>query len=379
MVRFAARRVVWGLITLLLVVTFAFFAINLLLPYDFAVVQGGQRYRVAEQIRVELGLDRPLWVQWLDYMWHFVRGDLGQSFDGSRVWSHLWAVLPATVTLFAVGGIIAYLLGEWFGRLVAWSRSRILGATSSTVSVLFYSAFPPWLVFVLLYFGANRLYGVRSWFGMGPVGGPMPLGPVVGVLAVGLPVAFIAGIVLRSWARRHQRRVLGLLAIPVGLGGLVVGLLASGVWAEAINRLLWPGAVVAAVALILIAFGESMLVMRAGLTAEMTEDYVFTARAKGVPERLIRDRHVAVNATLPVISRLFTSVPYLLGGLVIIESAAGTPGLGSLFLASIEMGDVPIILGIIAVIGLIGLVMRLALDAVQAAIDPRVRTDGGRP
>ncbi|MBI5157168.1 MAG: ABC transporter permease [Acidimicrobiia bacterium] len=373
-----SRRILWGLVTLFLVVTIAFFAVNLLLPYDYAVVLG-QRPRPIEQLRQQLGLNRPLWVRWLEYMWGFVRGDLGESYDGYRVTTHISAVLPATVALFAVGGVVAYLFGEWLGRLVAWSRSRVLGATSSTLSVLFFSAFPPFLVFVLLYFGRDRVFQVRSWFGLGPVGGPMPLGPVVTVLAVGLPVALIAGVGLRSWARRQQRRVLGLLAIPLGVAGLVIGLLASGLWAEAINRLLWPGAVVSAVALILIAFGETMLVMRAGVDAEMTEDYVFTARAKAVPGRLIRDRHLAPNAALPAISRLFTSIPYLLGGLVIIEAASGMPGLGSVFLGSIETGDVPVIIGIIAVIGIIGLALRIGLDAVQAVIDPRIRTDGGRP
>lgn len=377
MLRFVSRRLVWGLITLLLVVTIAFFAVNLLLPYDFAVVLG-QRPRAIEQLRQQLGLGRPLWVRWLEYMSGFVRGDLGESYDGYRVTTYISAVLPATVALFAVGGVVAYLLGEWLGRIVAWSRSRVLGATSSTLSVLFFSAFPPFLVFVLLYFGRDRIFQMRSWFGLGPVGGPMPLGPVVTVLAVGLPVALISGIGLRSWARRHDRRVLGLLAIPLGVAGLVTGLLASGLWAEAINRLLWPGAVISALALILIAFGETMLVMRAGVDAEMTEDYVFTARAKAVPERLIRDRHLAPNAALPAISRLFTSIPYLLGGLVIIEAASGMPGLGSLFLGSIETGNVPVIIGIIAVIGIIGLALRIALDAVQAVIDPRIRTEGVR-
>jgi peptide/nickel transport system permease protein len=375
MLGFVRRRVLWGLVTLLLVVTFAFFAVNLLLPYDFAVGLG-QRPRAIEQIREQLGLDRPLWVQWLDYMWHFVRGDLGEAYYGVPVWSLIGWTLPMTVTLFAVGGIVAYLLGEWFGRLVAWSRIRVLTATSTAASVLLYSAFPPWLVFVLLYFGRDRVFQVRSWFGLHP-GGPIPMGPVLSVLAVGLPIALIAGIALRSWARRHQRRVLGLLAIPLGLGGLVVGLLANGLWAEAINRLLWPRDVVAATALILIAFGESMLVMRAGVSAEMTEDYVFTARAKAVPERLIRDRHLAPNAALPALSRLFTSVPYLLSGLIIIERSSTTPGLGTMFLYAIETGDVPIIIGIIAVVGIIGLALRIALDAVQAVIDPRIRSDGG--
>jgi peptide/nickel transport system permease protein len=375
MMRFVSRRVVWGIVTLLVVVTIAFFAVNLLLPYDYAVGLG-QRSRSIALIREELGLDRSLWVQWLDYMWHFVRADLGESYGGYRVSSLVWSVLPITVTLFAVGGIVAYLFGEWFGRLVAWSRSRSLRAASSTVSVLLFTAFPPWLIFLLFYFLGGRVSQVRSWFGLPVASGPMPGGPLAVVLAVGLLAAFIVGILLRSWARRNQRRVLGLLAIPVGLVGFVAGLLALGVWAEAINRLLWPNAVRAALALVLIAFGESMLVMRAGVSAEMAEDYVLTARAKGVPERLIRDRHLAPNAVLPSLSRLFASVPYLICGLIIIEYSSGVYGVGSLFLFAIESGDVPIIVGIVAVVGIIGLVLRIVLDFVQASIDPRLRIDG---
>ena len=229
------------------------------------------------------------------------------------------------------------------------------------------------LFFLLLYFLADRVFQVRSWFGLPVASGPMPGGPLAVVLAVGLLVAFIVGILLRNWARRNQRRVLGLLAIPVGLAGFVAGLLALGVWAEAINRLLWPNAVRAALALILIAFGESMLVMRAGVSAEMTEDYVLTARAKGVPERLIRDRHLAPNAVLPSLSRLFASVPYLISGLIIIERELSVRGVASLFFGAIENADVPVILGILVVVGVIGLVLRIVLDFVQASIDPRLR------
>jgi peptide/nickel transport system permease protein len=162
------------------------------------------------------------------------------------------------------------------------------------------------------------------------------------------------------------------LAIPAGLVGFAFGLVASGAWTDAVDRMLWPSALTATLALILIAFGESMLVMRAGVTAEMAEDYVVTARAKALPERLIRDRHIAPNAVLPTLSRLFTSVPYLISGLVIIELSSGTYALGSLFFYAIESGNVPIIIGIIAVVGVIGLALRIALDIVQAIIDPRI-------
>ena len=96
----------------------------------------------------------------------------------------------------------------------------------------------------------------------------------------------------------------------------------------------------------LIATGENMLVMRAGVTSEMTEDYVGTARAKGVPGRLIRDRHIAPNAILPAISRLVSSLPYLLAGLIIIERELGFRGVASLFFGAFEAADVPVIVGV---------------------------------
>jgi len=204
----------------------------------------------------------------------------------------------------------------------------------------------------------------------------VPAGPLLNVLAVGLVAAFVGGILLRSWARKHGRRALGFVAVPVGLLAFVASLLALGVWADAIDLMLWPSAVMATLALILIAFGESMLVMRAGVSAEMTEDYVFTGRAKALPERDIRDKHVAPNAVLPAISRLITSVPYLLTGLIIIERELNLNGVASLFFNAIESGNVPIIIGILVVVGLIGLVLRIVLDVVQATVDPRIRIEG---
>lgn len=375
MLRFLARRLIWGLVTLFLLTTIAFFAVNLLLPFDIAVGLG-QRPEAIEEIREQLGLDRPLWVQWLDYLGSLARGNL-EGPTGGEVWGMVRSVLPTTVAIFAVGGIVAYLLGEWFGRLIAWSRNRALSAASSTGSVLLFTAFPPWLVFLLVYFGTDSLFQARSVFGLGPVAfRPVPAGPVLNLLAVGLLVAFIGGILLRGWARRGGRRALGLLSVPIGLAAFVTAILALGVWAEAIDLLLWPSVVMATLALVLIAFGESMLVMRAGVSAEMTEDYVLTARAKALPERLVRDRHVAPNALLPVISRLFTSVPYLIAGLIIIERELHLNGVASLFFQAIEAGDVPVIIGILVIVGIIGLMLRIALDIVQAMVDPRIRTEG---
>ena len=381
--RYLAKRVFGAVVTLLLVVSIAFFAVNLLLPYDFAIGLG-QRQAAAEEIRAMLGTDRALVVQWADYMSRVLRGDFGASFYDFGYWTAgaptigvrgmVLSVLPQTLSIFAVGGIVAFLLGEWFGRVVAWQRNRAMRGTASTLSVLAFTSFPPWLVFLLVYFLTNRLYQARDMFGMGPVAyGPLPDGPILGVLAFGLLIALAGAILLRGWARKNGRRGLAAAAMPLAAGALVVALLALGVWAEAIHNLLLPSAVMATLAIVIIAFGEIMLVMRAGVAAEMTEDYVFTARAKGVPERLVRDRHVAPNAIVPALSRFITSVPYLLTGLIIIERELRLNGIASLFFSSIESGDVPVILGILLMVGAIGMALRIALDVAQLVMDPRIR------
>ncbi len=385
MFRYLTKRVLGAVVTLLVVVSIAFFAVNLLLPYDFAIGLG-QRQAAAEEIRALLGTDRHLVVQWADYMLRVIRGDFGASFYDFGYWTAgtptsgvrgmVLGALPETLAIFAVGGVVAFLLGEWFGRVVAWQRIRIVRGSASTLSVLAFTSFPPWLVFLLVYFLTDRLYQARDIFGLGPVAyGPMPEGPILGVLAFGLLIALGGALLLRGWARKNGRRALAAASIPLSLAALVVALLSLGVWADAIDALLLPSAVMATLGIVIIAFGEIMLVMRAGVAAEMTEDYVFTARAKGVPERLVRDRHVAPNAIVPALSRFVTSVPYLLTGLIIIERELRLHGIASLFFEAIESGDIPVILGILLMVGAIGMALRIALDVAQLVMDPRIRSE----
>jgi peptide/nickel transport system permease protein len=195
-------------------------------------------------------------------------------------------------------------------------------------------------------------------------------------LAIGLVTALVTGIVLRARARRRDHRILAAGAIPACLAALMVLLAASGVFTDALDLALSPSGFMATVALTMIATGENMLVMRAGVTSEMMEDYVFTAQAKGVPGRLIRDRHIAPNAVVPTISRLVSSMPYLIAGLIIIERELSLQGVSSLFFVAIEAADVPMIIGILVVVGVVGLVLRIVLDFVQASIDPRLRVEG---
>jgi peptide/nickel transport system permease protein len=124
---------------------------------------------------------------------------------------------------------------------------------------------------------------------------------------------------------------------------------------------------------VLISFGQVMLLMRAGMDAERTEDYVLTGRAKGLTERAERDRHVARNVMAPVLAGSFLSFPTVLAGMIIVEYELEMEGLSSVLFSAIEFQDVPLIMGVLVVLGLIGVGFRLVTDFTIAVLDPRLR------
>jgi len=132
--------------------------------------------------------------------------------------------------------------------------------------------------------------------------------------------------------------------------------------------------------LVLLTYGEILLVTEAAMFDTRDEDFILTARAKGLTERAIRDRHSARAALLPVLSRLVVSVPYFLTGLVILEYVFEVQGgLGNLIFYAINLQDTPLIVGAMVIVGVMTLVLRLVLEAAIAALDPRVRLTGEAP
>lgn len=403
MARFLAGRIAWALATLLLFISLVFVAINLLVPYDYATnfwLQGGPQ--MVEAIREQLGLNQSLWDRYIALMSGLLRFDLGRSFSGQQVTAAVAQALPVTVLAFALGGVVAFLFGDWLGRVVAWRRGRLTSAAATTASVGLHTAFPPLLVFVLMFFAVGPLIEARRAMGL-PLtrdvlwAGPMTETHVMTVLAVAVIAAVAVAFTLRGHARKRRLPLVGTLALPLSMVGagaaiwalgigphsLEVLVRVTGIGAEQAANPLGAGSgalgnvLVAAVALMLIAFGEVAMVTRAGMEQELEEDYVATARAKGVPDVAIRDRHVARNAILPVLSRAIIGVPYLLSGLIIIERELQLSGLSWVLFNAVARVDVPLIIGVLVVIGALVLVLRLVLDIIHAALDPRIRMAGG--
>ena len=118
-----------------------------------------------------------------------------------------------------------------------------------------------------------------------------------------------------------------------------------------------------------------MLIMRTSMTETLHEDYILTARAKGLADRIIRDRHAARNALLPVLSRLVISIPILLTGMVMLEQVMSIQGIGTALFYAIGLQDMNMALGMTIIIGVISLISRLVLDVFQVMMDPRLRSN----
>ncbi|HEY76759.1 MAG TPA: ABC transporter permease [Thermoflexia bacterium] len=382
MARFVLRRLVRGAVALLLFQTLIF-ALVQALPYDFSaffIVSPSLR----AFIREELGLDRPLWEQYARWMWGFVRLDLGRSFlywpaPVSRV---ILSRLPRTLLLFLPAAVLAYLFGIWLGKEIAWRRGGMLEVGASLFSVAAYTSFAPWLGFVLLnVFGwylrwlpYQRLVNPNVWFNA-----PVTVDRVlIGLLGTGGGL-FAGGLGL-WWATRRitdpllrrAARIGGLTALGVAAW---MGWNASGIGplaADVLAHLVLPLGTV-----FLLSFGETMMTMRAAMLDSLREDYVLTARAKGLPGRVIRDRHVARNAILPVLARLALSLPFVLVGSLVVERVFMWHAMGQALFDAIEFQDIPVILGILSVVGVLVLLAHIVLDVLYAWLDPRVRYPRG--
>lgn len=385
---FLLRRAVASFVSLVVFVAGVFVLIDLLIPYDNAAISAGGSVSVG----------------FVDYMAGLARGDLGLSFSGAPVAGLISEALPTTLFIFATGGILAYLLGSWLGRIVEWRRGRIRGGMATAVGLVFYTMFPPLLIFLLVYFGRDPLLSARSALGL-PSDSLVVFRDVdfdearlVSFGGWAMLVTLLVALVARAFGRRMGWRLLPSLALPAALLGMVLAVAQLGVGQQVLDVFFFRSSrgveigagspVLAIVAFLLVAFGEVMFVWRAGIADERSEDYVLTARAKAVPEDLIRDRHVARNVALPVLARSFAALPFLLTGLIIIEYQVQigscalsqgaecvywSGGLSTTLFSAVRNADTPVIVGVLVAMGMLLLVLRLVAETAQAALDPRIR------
>jgi peptide/nickel transport system permease protein len=391
MKQYIAKRLIQSLIILFLFLTAVFFLTQIIMPGDFAIIAGfGQGVGKVNELRQEVGLDMPMWQRYLNWLVGLLKGDMGRSFyespdfrfpGGGVIRMPVAALvgrgLLISLFLFGLGTLIAFLIGSRWGKIVAWRKPNCFTGVSMFFAIVLYTAFPPLIAWSVT--EINRSLGLfrltinvehwREHYLQGPLWRPSTFAALMFVTLL-----LLAGILIliNYWLGRQRRRGLnGLVFFTLLVTFWVGGWFAIGAGTRFMDivRFLGLGVIV----YVLLSFGETMLIMQTSMTDTLYEEYITVARAKGLPEETVRDRHAARNALLPVLSRLIVSLPYLLTGLVMVEDAIGTGGMGSVLFESLSTQDIPVVMGALVIIGIIALVARLSLEIAIAYLDPRIR------
>ena len=330
--QFVVRRLL-SLIPVLLGVSIGVFSLIRLIPGDPVIVMLGERARPAdiERLREEMGFNRPIVVQYLEWMGHVLRGDLGTSIiNRTAVMDELKYRLSATVEMIVVGMIIGLVVGVSLGILSALRRNSWIDLVATAGALLGVSMPIYWLALILIYaLAVNR-----------------QIFPPSARLDVNLNVV------------RHT----GFMLIDTLLMG-DFRLFLNAVW-----HLILPSFVLSTVVLPILA-----RLTRASMLEVMRQDYVRTAEAKGLQPRVVIVRHALKNALLPIVTVVGLQLGGLLGGALLTETIFSWPGMGLWTYRAILSRDYPIVQGAVLVSATIYVVVNLVVDISYAYLDPRIR------
>jgi peptide/nickel transport system permease protein len=379
--RFLAVRLVSGLATLLIFITLLFFVAHTLMAADFvSIAFFGQPVDVTDPIREALGLDQPVWQRYLTFLSGLVTGDFGSSFQGPAVSDIVARILPWTALVFTLGMGIGFAAGHKLGRVIAWHRPSRLSNGLTVGSIGFHTLFPPLLAFLLIV-GFRAAAGTEVFINMRQLERNITYTGTIWLMVVTVGAFGVAGGVVLRALRKRRFAAAGFVAVILALGGPPLAWVLLGKWAVTVDILFLLTLPIIAVALL--SFGEVALTVDSVMAGVASEDFILTARAKGLSERDIRDRHAARVSLLPVLSKLVVTVPFFLTGLVIIEAAfrqpgytgmaVNLPGLSTVVFGALQNRNVPVTVGALFAVGLIMLAARIALDVAHAYLDPRIR------
>ncbi|MDP8957723.1 MAG: ABC transporter permease [Actinomycetota bacterium] len=336
-----------------------------------------------EMVRARLGLDKPLWLQYLNYIKNFFTGNLGVSFSQypRPVTKIILERLPRTIVLFLSATLVAYSIGFYLGKILAWKRGKASEYAVTVGGVMLYTVFYPWFGLMMIWlfafifglFPVGKFIDPQEWFGSGF--------SVNRVFQLMMLTTLAASVVMFgiTWAsnrlRERRRRI---ILRRAGFAAVLVVFL--GYWwtspmrpfaGDILHHLILP-----VMTLALVVFGGVMLIMRSSMLETLREDYILTARAKGLPDSVVRDRHAARNALLPVVTSLVLALAFVIGGGIITEAVFSWPGMGEVLLNAALVEDIPLAIGALAFIGVLALVGHLVADILYTFLDPRIRYQG---
>jgi peptide/nickel transport system permease protein len=319
---FIIRRIYQIIITLFIIMTLLFILFRVMPGDPVAMILDPKMPPEAKAlIRQQFGLDKPLWVQYVYYLKNVLTLNFGHSFYYPEpVFDIVMEKLPNTILLFTTAVLLSYLIGLPLGKYIAWRRGSRLEIGITVFGLFFYTIFIPWFGLIMIWIFAYKL----GWF------------PLAGMLTPEI------------WADKS-----------IGLLPKILDIL---------YHLALPVFV-----LTLLFFAGSMLLMRNSMLETLREDYIITARAKGLDEKTIRDKHAARNAMLPVVTALTLSLAFSMNGGVLTEKVFSWPGLGRLLIEAVLSHDYPLAQASFLLLAIVVLIANLIADVLYAYLDPRIR------
>jgi peptide/nickel transport system permease protein len=333
------------------------------------------------ELRERLGLNDPLWQQYITYITNFFRGEMGISFsrypdDVSVV---LLNALPRTLVLFLSATLFAFWLGFKTGKFIAWRRGAVAEKSLIVSGIFLQTVFYPWFAIVMLWTFGFFL----GWFPIGRFitadlwqGSPYAANEVFAQMILSVVVVTVLYGIGRWLIGRYSRNLVFQVRANQVLGILAVGSLLLFWWVRPETEYVADIAhhtILPVITLGLVAFGATMLLTRSAMLETLGEDYILTARAKGIPDWIIRDRHAARNAMLPVTTSLVLALSFVIGGGIVTETVFSWPGMGLVFLQAISVSDIPLAVGALSITGVLALFGHLIADILYAVLDPRIR------
>jgi peptide/nickel transport system permease protein len=320
--RYVGRRLIQIGIIFFVILTVLFLAFRLA-PGDpvSRMVDPGMNPEDVQRLIEELGLNKPIWIQYVYYLKNFFMGRFGDSFHyGQPVLRIIWERVPNTILLFTTSIILSAIVGVFLGKIASWHKGEKTDAFMTIGALATHTVFLPWLALIMIWVFSYKL----GWF------------PINGMISEEVWLDPEAGF----WAKALD--VLYHMVLPLGT-------------------------------LFLVHFGSYLLIMRSSMLETLKEDYILTARAKGLEEKVIRDHHAAPNAALPVVTSVGLSLAFSINGGALTETVFSWPGIGRELVFSVSHNDYPLAQASFLLIAIVVLLSNLVVDVLYAYLDPRIR------
>ncbi|MEO1225044.1 MAG: ABC transporter permease [Pseudomonadota bacterium] len=320
---FLARRLMQSVVVIIGVTLISFISLQIGGDPTYLFVSESASTEEIETVRARLGFDRPLHVQYLSYVWNVLHGDFGVSLSyGQPAMQIVLEAMPATIELTIVSLVFAIGLSIPLGIYAALRRGKPADGGIMTLAMLGQSIPNFWMgIMMIMFFG---LYW--RWF---PISGHVP---------------FLEPLFEGDFATAFRN-------LPQSLYYMIMPAIAIGTYTLARNARL----------------------VRSSMLEVLQQDYVRTARSKGISERRVIVNHALRNAWLPVVTMIGLEFGFVLGGVVVVETVFSYPGIGRLAFNAINQRDIPVVQASVILIAMIFIFLNLIVDLIYARLDPRVK------